>query len=94
MKPFLILCALALLSCQREKAGSDDAQSFAPTHAETETCTACGMVIREQPAPRGQLLRRDGTREFLCSIDDLVQYLDVPSPLGKPKKGLYRSHAR
>ncbi len=41
------------------------------------------MVVREQPAPRAQLLHRDGTRAFFCSIGDLVQYLQAPSRHGK-----------
>ncbi len=86
MKKLLILCILALVSCQRENASSQDDEKLTAMNADTETCSACGMVIREQPAPRGQVIHRDGSREFMCSIDDLVQYLDVPSPSGKPRK--------
>ena len=45
-------------------------------------CAACNMVVHEQPAPRGQVVHRDGTREHLCSIGDMVQYLQAPSPHG------------
>jgi nitrous oxide reductase accessory protein NosL len=55
-------------------------------NVQTETCSACGMVVREQPAPRGQVVYRDGSREFLCAIDDLVRFLEVPSSKGKPVK--------
>jgi len=46
------------------------------------TCAACGMVVSEQPAPRGQAVHRDGTREFFCSLADMVQYAEIPSPHG------------
>ncbi|MCA9605273.1 MAG: nitrous oxide reductase accessory protein NosL [Myxococcales bacterium] len=42
------------------------------------------MIVRDQPAPRGQLIHRDGTRVFLCSIADLVTYERAPSPHGAP----------
>lgn len=42
----------------------------------------CGMLVREQSAPRAQLLHRDGTRQFFCSAADLLSYLDAPSPYG------------
>jgi nitrous oxide reductase accessory protein NosL len=40
------------------------------------------MVVREQPAPRGQVVHRDGTREYFCSVGDMVHYLAIPSPHG------------
>ncbi|CAM2069397.1 Nitrous oxide reductase accessory protein NosL [Sulfidibacter corallicola] len=45
-------------------------------------CAACGMVVREQPAPRGQVVHRDGTRKHFCAVGDLVIYLEEPSPHG------------
>lgn len=42
----------------------------------------CGMIVRDQSAPRGQVLHRDGTRSFVCSIGDLLAYLQAPSPHG------------
>jgi len=47
-------------------------------------CATCGMILREQPAPRAELVHRDGTRAFFCSIADLVTYLEAPSPHGHP----------
>ena len=49
----------------------------------TQTCAACGMVVREQPAPRGQVLHRDGTNPFFCSLGDMLHYLKAPSPHGR-----------
>jgi nitrous oxide reductase accessory protein NosL len=42
------------------------------------------MVVSEQPAPRAQVLHRDGTRQFLCGISDLLVHLEAPSPHGAP----------
>jgi len=65
-----------------EKTGSEpaEAEPFGPAE-----CASCGMTLRFQPAPRGQLLHRDGTRAYFCSLGDLVQYAAAPSPHGKPK---------
>ncbi|MDP6207588.1 MAG: nitrous oxide reductase accessory protein NosL, partial [Roseibacillus sp.] len=42
----------------------------------------CGMLVREQSAPRAQVIHRDGTRAFFCSVADLLAYLEAPSPHG------------
>ncbi len=86
MKKLIVILCFFLLpaACRQEQSAHQEQQAFAPGNADTETCAACGMVVREQPAPRGQVLHRDGSREFLCSIDDLTHYLEVPSPKGKP----------
>jgi len=49
-------------------------------------CEACAMYVLEQPGPRGQLIYRDGTRRFFCSIGDLLAVLTLPSPLGQPRQ--------
>jgi nitrous oxide reductase accessory protein NosL len=49
-------------------------------------CEACAMYVLEQPGPRGQLIYRDGTRRFFCSVGDLLAVQTLPSPLGKPIK--------
>jgi copper chaperone NosL len=80
------LCLAAILlatpSCDRgtAKDAPQAASSAAPIGL--AECAACGMVVREQPAPRGQVVHRDGTRAFLCSLGDLAQYLRSPSPHG------------
>ena len=86
MKNILILCILALAACKSDNTTSTEQAAVVAKDVETETCSACGMVVREQPAPRGQVVYRDGSREFLCAIDDLVRFLDVPSAKGKPVK--------
>ncbi|MBW2465134.1 MAG: nitrous oxide reductase accessory protein NosL [Deltaproteobacteria bacterium] len=67
--------------------GDDAATETAATGAvsfEHHECAACGMIVREQPAPRGQLVHRDGTRAHFCAISDLAVYVGAPSPHGAP----------
>ena len=49
-----------------------------------DECVVCGMVVSEQPPPRGQAIHRDGTHAFACSLGDLRAFLQAPSPLGPP----------
>ncbi len=42
------------------------------------------MTVAEQPAPRGQLVWRDGTRAHFCSLGELRASLQSPSPHGEP----------
>lgn len=53
-----------------------------PAELDGQECAACGMIVREQPSPRGQLVHRDGTRSWFCSIADMLTYLEAPSPHG------------
>ena len=46
-------------------------------------CAVCGMMVAEQPAPRGQVVYRDRTHAHFCSIGDLRASLQAPSPHGK-----------
>ncbi|MDH5490406.1 MAG: nitrous oxide reductase accessory protein NosL [Myxococcales bacterium] len=76
---------LALLAWGGPGCGSEEAAPAAATQAEPiadHECASCGMIVREQPSPRGQLVHRDGTRLFFCSIDDLMVYRKAPSPHG------------
>jgi nitrous oxide reductase accessory protein NosL len=81
---FLLFVALALPACKEsaQRAGAAAAASAAPIGI--AECAACKMVVREQPAPRGQVVHRDGHRVHLCSIADLVHYVAAPSPHGAP----------
>ena len=70
-------------SCGR----SDQAEtgvSREPVAIDDQAGAVCGMLVRDQSAPRGQVIHRDGERSFLCSIGDLLAYLEVPSPRGRP----------
>lgn len=76
--------ALLLAACSSEREpAAEAAQGPAPIDAQEGA--VCGMIVSDQSAPRGQVIHRDGTRAFLCSIGDLLAYLAVPSPHGTPK---------
>lgn len=71
----------ATIACNEREVEPVDVRAIAiEGHHE---CASCGMIIREQPSPRGQLVHRDGTRAFFCSLADLAAYHDMPSPHGR-----------
>lgn len=77
---FLAGALVLLVGC------SESADSAAAAVAENfvdEPCAACGMFVHEQPSPRGQVVHRDGTREYFCAIADMLAYLEAPSPHGE-----------
>ncbi len=81
-RPAAALLLLAASACSRSGDGGKPIDSAAaPLHHEYE-CASCGMIAQEQPSPRGQLVHRDGAREFFCSVGDLLTYLEAPSPHG------------
>lgn len=80
----MLLSAALLPACKEEKSETSTAAAGSAAPIGLAECAACKMVVREQPAPRAQVIHRDGTRAHLCSIGDLVQYLQAPSPHGKP----------
>lgn len=84
MRAVTALVALTLAAgCDR---GSGESTAPAtPQAMDGHECAACGMTVRDQPSPRGQVLHRDGTRAFFCSIGDMVTYLAAPSPHGEPR---------
>lgn len=82
---FALLLALATGACKESGGGAAAEGPAAAQAIGVAECAACGMVVREQPAPRGQLLHRDGKRVWFCSVGDLAQYLAAPSPHGKPR---------
>ena len=80
---FSIASALIVPACGREAATSVEAAPAKPEEIAAQTCAACGMVVREQPAPRGQLTHKNGKTVHLCSIGDMVHYLQAPHPEGE-----------
>ncbi len=78
-----LVLGVLLLGCgsRAEQGGAAPVQAVDPGGAE---CAVCGMVVREQPAPRGQVVHRDGTHAFVCSLGDLRAYLQTPGPRGEP----------
>lgn len=77
------LLAAAIVGCSEEKRSAEEG-ALQAEEIGGHDCVSCGMIVREQPAPRAQLVHRDGTRVFFCSIGDLLVYLDAPSSHGKP----------
>jgi nitrous oxide reductase accessory protein NosL len=61
---------------------------LAPADMTDAECAVCGMVVGEQPAPRGQVIYRDGTHLHTCSIADLRALVQAPSSRGTPT-GVY-----
>lgn len=89
IKPHILFALFAclmwplVLGCD---SGGDEGEESSEVKADPialAECTACGMVVREQPAPRGQAVHRDGTREFFCAMSDLLYYIETPSPHGR-----------
>lgn len=77
----LAVLFVVILGC-----GSDtkpgEAAAIVPEPLSDHACAVCGMLVRDQPAPRGQVVHRDGERAFTCSVADLLAYLQAPSPHG------------
>ncbi len=78
----LVLALACCLGC-RSQSNQDGQQAVVSAEPiDVQECAACGMVVREQPAPRGQVVHRDGTRAYFCSLGDMLQYIKTPSPHG------------
>lgn len=78
-------CLLLLLvaACGSNESSTTAVDTSAQPIAAHE-CAACGMIVREQPAPRAELVHHDGTRAYFCAIADLITYMEAPSPHGRP----------
>ncbi|MCA9599479.1 MAG: nitrous oxide reductase accessory protein NosL [Myxococcales bacterium] len=86
--PWILVPVLFLAiapACQNNPAPSASGAASAVAIGDDE-CATCAMVVREQPSPRGQLVRSDGTRQMFCSIGDLLQGLNAPSAHGKASR--------
>jgi nitrous oxide reductase accessory protein NosL len=84
-RSFLVGLVIALsigLACKSSESAKTNA-NFIPETIDVQSCAACGMVVAEQPAPRAQLFHRNGKAVHLCSIGDLLHYLDAPHPEGE-----------
>jgi nitrous oxide reductase accessory protein NosL len=75
--------ALSIAACGPAEEARESV-SIAPVSIDDQEGAVCGMLVRDQSAPRAQVIHRDGERSFLCSIGDLLAYLEVPSPSGEP----------
>jgi nitrous oxide reductase accessory protein NosL len=77
-----VLVALSLLSCGPADDG-DAERERGPVALRDQEDEVCGMLVREQSAPRAQITHRDGSRFFFCSIGDMLVHLGAPSPHGR-----------
>jgi nitrous oxide reductase accessory protein NosL len=77
-----MLVGLALLGCGPADEGDVEGRHQAVALDEQED-EVCGMLVREQSAPRSQVIHRDGSRFFFCSLGDMLVYLSAPSPHGR-----------
>ena len=73
--------AIATAGCGRDD-GPDEAHAHAAAPIGDNEDAVCGMIVREQSAPRAQALHRDGERLFFCSLGDWLVHLAAPSPHG------------
>ena len=84
-----VLCLLFALSlaaaCGDAETGAPS-QRTGPTAIDDQECAVCGMLVRDQSAPRSQLVHRDGSEAFTCSVGDLLVYLSAPSPHGRARE--------
>lgn len=71
-------------ACSTSEHETDSAQRSGTQSLAGAEGAVCGMVVSEQPAPRAQVVHRDGTRLHLCGIVDLLVHLDARSPHGEP----------
>lgn len=78
----LPLMALTLLGCG--PSGDEVAEAHhQPVALADQEDEVCGMLVREQSAPRAQVVHRDGSRFFFCSLGDMLVHLGAPSPHGR-----------
>jgi copper chaperone NosL len=85
-KIFYSICLMLsffLVHCQKDQGKAVISLEAQAIH--THACAACGMIVREEPSPRGQVIHRDGKRVFFCSLSDMLTYLETPSPHGKAR---------
>lgn len=70
-----------LLACGSADVHSQGAAETPEPIGDAE-CGSCGMIVHEQLSPRAQIVHRDGTHVWFCSVADLTAYLGAPSPHG------------
>ena len=77
----LVLVALLLSGCSAREREAQS-RSVRPSEIADQEDPVCGMLVREQSAPRGQARHRDGTPLAFCSLGDMLVHLAVPSAHG------------
>jgi copper chaperone NosL len=84
LRAAVVFVALSLLACTPADEGADGS-THEPIALSDQQGEVCGMFVREQSAPRSQILHSDGSRFFFCSIGDMLVHLGAPSPHGRAK---------
>ncbi len=79
--PLLLISSLVVSGCGPGDEGIDR-EAASPIELADQEDAVCGMLVREQSAPRAQVIHRDGERAFFCSVGDLLVHLSAPSPHG------------
>jgi len=77
----MIGALLLALACTGGASDAEAVNTAAAPHT-TAQCDVCAMTVAEQPAPRGQVVYRDGARAHFCSLGELRAALQAPSPHG------------
>jgi copper chaperone NosL len=78
---YVVLALIFWAACTPRHDARETAQLQAEAIGHAE-CAACGMLVSHQPAPRAQVVHRDGARKHFCSLSDLAHYMEAPSPHG------------
>ncbi len=55
-----------------------------PIAMDEAACSVCGMLVAEQPSPRGQVVYKNGRHHHLCSLSELRAEVQNASPFGEP----------
>lgn len=82
-KYFLFCLSISFFFMQCKKNDTQQPVSLKAMPIKGHSCESCGMIVREQSSPRGQIVHRDGKRSYFCSLSDMMNYLENPSPHGK-----------
>jgi len=77
----LLTAAVAFGACGEEHSRSSTV-AHEPIPIGDQEDPVCGMLVRNQSAPRGQVRHRDGTNLTFCSLGDLLVHLGAPSRHG------------
>lgn len=78
---FALVATSAMSGC--DQSGPATARMHEAAALTDQEGAVCGMLVRAQSAPRSQIVHRDGSRFFFCSLGDMLVHLGAPSPHGR-----------
>lgn len=84
-RELLILSLLLPLAACDRRTGGSAAVTLAPVPIQAgDECTVCGMLIRGQPGPKGEVFLRGAERPAkFCSTTDMFAYILQPEHSGR-----------